>query len=244
MKIYFIKYFLKLYLKNFENSLSDPSKYYKACDFYFKKYLKPEIKSLRKYFSSDMRGFGEDAFFVMWFFLFEKYTYKHFLEIGVYRGQTLGLMRQLSNIFNKEMYLHGISPMINANDSVSQYSSLNYLDDIKKNFDYFHLELPILTVGFSNSKEGIGAISSLIWDCIYIDGSHDYEVVKSDITFSQQYLRKGGLLVIDDSSLYLDKLFYGQFKGHPGPSRAADEINKKYFKEILRVGHNRCFLKL
>jgi hypothetical protein len=32
--------------------------------------------------------------------------------------------------------------------------------------------------------------------------------------------------------------------GHPGPTRLAGEIDRKKFREILQVGHNRVFQKL
>ena len=42
------------------------------------------------------------------------------------------------------------------------------------------------------------------WDLIYIDGSHDYEIVKKDFLNSFNSLKENGIIVIDDSSLYLN----------------------------------------
>ena len=42
------------------------------------------------------------------------------------------------------------------------------------------------------------------WDLIYIDGSHDYEVVSNDFKLSYENLNDNGLIVIDDSSLNLE----------------------------------------
>ena len=43
-----------------------------------------------------------------------------------------------------------------------------------------------------------------IWSLFYIDGSHEYEYVKKDINNCLPFLKKGGLLILDDSSLYED----------------------------------------
>jgi hypothetical protein len=32
-------------------------------------------------------------------------------------------------------------------------------------------------------------------------------------------------------------------RGHPGPSKVAQEIDRALFEEALQVGHNRVFLK-
>jgi hypothetical protein len=57
--------------------------------------------------------------------------------------------------------------------------------------------------------------------------------------------RKGGVIVMDDSGLttgYKPPQF--ATGGQSGPSRLAREIDRKQFREILQVGHNRVFQKL
>jgi len=52
-------------------SLSDPTSYYLDCVRYFHGPNFPaELKKHRRYFLQDQRGFGEDAFHVMWWMLF------------------------------------------------------------------------------------------------------------------------------------------------------------------------------
>ena len=75
---------------------------------------------------------------------------------------------------------------------------------------------------------------------IYIDGSHEYEI-KKDINNCLPFLKKGGLLILDDSSLYEDfNLSVGNkniFKGHPGPSKAMQELkNSSEVSFYLELG--------
>ena len=57
---------------------------------------------------------------------------------------------------------------------------------------------------YSTSKKSVDFINSINWDLIYIDGSHDYKVVIKDFENSFKNLNNNGLLIIDDSSLYLN----------------------------------------
>ena len=237
------EFIVKSYLKNFNNSFKNPLKYYLYCNTYLKKYISKEVFNHREYFKLDQRSFGEDAFTTMWFLLFQKFNFNNFLEIGVYIGQTLTLLSLIAKIDRKPIECFGISPLIDANDSVTEYIKINYEEDVNKHLKFFNIKNVTLLKEFSNSDKAIAFIQSIEWDCIYIDGSHDLDVVKSDFEVSYKYLKQGGIIVMDDSSLNID-LFHGQFKGHPGPSYVADHIDSCTMKEFLRVGHNRCFLKL
>ena len=83
---------LNEYLQNFDNSLLDTRNYYLQCFKYFNKFSSIQIKDHRFYFSQNKRGYGEDAFHVMWELLYDKYNFSNFVEIGVYRGQTISLI--------------------------------------------------------------------------------------------------------------------------------------------------------
>ncbi|MGN6195906.1 MAG: class I SAM-dependent methyltransferase [Ginsengibacter sp.] len=204
------------------------------------------LREHRKYFSQSKRGFGEDAFHSMWYFIFEEFQPKDILEIGIYRGQTLSLFALLSKNFGFETNIHGISPFTSAGDNVSNYlENLDYYNDVITNFDYFGLLLPTLHKGFSTDKEILEVIQSQQWDLIYIDGNHDYKVAKQDFNVCSKYLRRNGLIILDDASLYTDfKPPLYSTAGHQGPSKIASEIDPNLFKEILSAGHNRVFKKL
>jgi Methyltransferase domain len=83
-------------------------------------------------------------------------------------------------------------------------------------------------------------------DMIYIDGNHDYEVVIKDWELCSSHTKKGGIIVLDDSALTtsFNPPPYAGTRGHPGPSRLAQEIDRSTFKELLQVGHNRVFQRL
>ncbi len=199
----------------------------------------------REYFKKNQRGFGEDAFHAMWYELIREYRPKNMIEIGVYRGQVISLWTLIAKEIDLECEIHGISPFTSVGDEVSSYiSNINYYEDVLDNFKYFSLKIPSLHKGLSTDEEMIEVIKSREWDLIYIDGSHDYEVVKSDFEACSKALSPEGIIVMDDSA------FYNGFKppaysskGHPGPSRLTDEIDRDLFKEVLSVGHNRVFQK-
>lgn len=238
---------------NIDVNIDELNKYFESLDTqygYFHHYFwnrAPQwLKNHREYFRANQRAFGEDAFHAMWYLIFKTFKPALVLEIGVYRGSTLSLFSLLSEQFNIKAEVHGISPFISANYSKGHYlKNLDYYADTLKNFDFFNLPQPILHKGLSTDNEMIDLIASIEWDLIFIDGNHDYEVVKQDFIVCSRNLKKGGLLILDDSSLFTtfrppSYSSAGQF----GPSEVAKEINPDLFQEILSVGHNRVFRKL
>jgi hypothetical protein len=231
-------FLVKKYPENFENLSRD----YVYDFFTAKYYLLPRvIRSHRKYFSRKSRGFGEDAFHSAWEYIFKRYPLSNCLEIGVYRGQTISLWALLSKIEKRQVSVVGISPLSSAGDSVSNYLEVDYREDILKNFRKFSLTGPKLIQEYSQSFEAKKAIENGGWDLIYIDGSHEFEVCLSDLLSAEKGLKAGGILVVDDSSLYSD--FSRSFKGHPGPSKAVSDFLPVTFTKILSVGHNNFYRK-
>jgi hypothetical protein len=234
-------------LEDWERSLTDPTSYYLDCVRYFQRSQFPdELKMHREYFLQDQRGFGEDAFHVMWWMLFRKLRPNQFLEIGVYRGQTLSLAAMLQNDLGITGHITGISPFTSSGDAVSSYrNDVDYLADTKTNFAHFALPEPDLVQAFSTDSAAYERIKEELWDAIYIDGNHDYEVARTDWDLCAEQVRTGGIIVLDDSAVYTayrPPAF--ATAGHPGPSRVAREVDQARFREILRVGHNRVFQKL
>jgi Methyltransferase domain len=229
-----------------EQSLKDPTAFYLDCFRYFCLRLPPLIREHRAYFKSEGRGFGEDALHTLWFLLFQEFKPATFLEIGVFRGQTLSLAALLSRYNKTECKITGISPFSSAGDRVSKYATqVDYLSDTLLNFEHFQLPKPELIKAYSTDPEAVRRIRETSWDMIYIDGSHDYEVVCKDWDVCSESLKVGGVVVLDDSGLsspYTPPMF--ATGGHPGPSQKASELDRTRFQEILQVGHNRVFLKL
>jgi hypothetical protein len=226
-------------------SLNHPTEFYERCFHYFHTRLPAPLREHRTYFETGGRGFGERAFHVMWFLLFREFAPESFLEIGVFRGQTLSLAALLTRHFKLHSFTQGISPFSPAGDAVSKYRrEVDYYGDTLKNFAHFSLPAPALLKAFSTDEAAARLIASRDWSCIYIDGNHDYEIVRQDWDLCAAHLRSGGLMVLDDSGLntkYAPPIF--ATAGHPGPSRLAREIDRARFREILQVGHNRVFRK-
>lgn len=230
-----------------KDSLESPTEFYLRCLRLFttSTSFPKELLAHRTFFKQSGRGFGEDVFHVMWLLLFREFRPANFLEIGVYRGQTLSLAGLLARLLAIPCLPCGISPFSAAGDSVSKYQKgIDYLEDTRANVAHFALSEPVLLKAFSTDEAAVALISSRRWDCIFIDGNHDYEVAKQDWEICAKHLRDGGIIVLDDSGLstkYEPPLF--ATGGHPGPSRVAWEIDPQRFQEILQVGHNRVFQK-
>lgn len=219
---------------------------YRYMHRYFHGICPKDVKDHRRYFSKNQRGFGEDALHAMWFALFKQYRPKKCLEIGVYRGQVISLWALLANKFGFTCEIHGISPFENEGDSVSDYiDGINYYEDVLNNHQAFDLKSPFLFKGYSTDSSAIEYVKSGKWDLIYIDGNHNYDVAIADYELSISCLNVGGLLVMDDSSLYADyNAVSFAFPGHPGPSRIVQERAIKDLALICSVGHNNIFQKL
>jgi hypothetical protein len=230
---------------DWEKSLADPGAFYLDCCRYFDRNLPEELREHRRYFTQNRRGFGEDAFHTMWFLLFREFRPASVLEIGVYRGQSLSLAALLARTFKLQCFVQGVSPFSTAGDANSSYrSGLDYLADTLQNFAHFSLPPPSLLKAYSTDEEAQRLIASRAWNAIYIDGNHDYEIVRQDWKLCSGCLSPGGLIVLDDAGLtsnFRPPAF--ATAGHPGPSRLAREISRPPFVEILQVGHNRVFQK-
>jgi hypothetical protein len=229
-----------------KDSLTNPTDFYFDCVQFFYSGLENRLRDHRFYFATNGRGFGEDAFHVLWWMIFKELKPTTFLEIGVYRGQVLSLVSLLNQIHKIEVTVTGISPFLPVGDSVSRYrSDVDYREDTISNFQYFNLPNPELIKAFSTDQCASDKIRSVKWDVIYIDGNHDYEVAKQDWQICAQNLNPGGIIVLDDSALnteYRPPAF--ATGGHPGPSQLAHEVDPNLFNEILRVGHNRVFQRI
>ena len=227
-------------------SLQDPTGFYLRSFRYFHRRLPAPVQNHRRYFCAEGRGFGEDAFHTMWFLLQREFRWQSFLEIGVFRGQTLSLNALLARGQDRSCHVQGISPFSSAGDSVSRYRrEVDYYQDTLVNFDHFQLPHPQLLKAYSTDPAALTCISSRSWDGIYIDGNHDYEVARADWEACSAAVAKGGIIVLDDSGLetsYRPPPF--AFAGHPGPSRLATEIDRSRFREVLQVGHNRVFQRV
>jgi hypothetical protein len=214
--------------------------------FHYFRYLAPApLRAHRDWFSQESRGFGEDAFHAMWFTLLREFRPRRCLEIGIYRGQTISLWALIAELVGFDCELNGISPFSPAGDADSHYSDqVDYLSDTLSSFRRFSSREPHFLRGYSTDAAARDFIAAQRWDLIYIDGSHDYDVVLSDYRLCRDNLAPGGLLVMDDSSLYAGfrpPLF--SFAGHPGPSRVFSELATRELAFLGAVGHDNVLRK-
>jgi cephalosporin hydroxylase len=204
-----------------------------------------ELRRHREFFSRERRGFGEDALHAMWWLLLNEHRPKECLEIGVYRGQVISLWALIARLAGFACNVHGVSPFSAVNDDVSRYDgTIDYLRDVNQFFDHFGLARPTLVRALSTDESAVEFISSRRWDLIYIDGGHDFDTVLADYRLCSATLADGGLMVMDDSSLYSDyraPLF--AFAGHPGPSRVCRDYASNELTFLGSVGHNNVFTK-
>lgn len=217
----------------------DPNKLYAYMHHYLR-YHCPQIgRDHREYFEQEQRGFGEDAFHAAWWLLLSEFKPFRMLEIGVYRGQVISLWALICKHLGYPAEIHGISPFSPVGDSVSSYlQNIDYMEDVLKTFSCWQLDPPVLVKALSTDSEAVAHIEGHIWDLVYIDGSHDFNVVLADYRLCRDHLAPGGILVIDDASLgtgFRPPRF--AFAGHPGPSRVARQYADNEMQILGAVGH-------
>jgi hypothetical protein len=205
----------------------------------------------RTYIENNNLGYGEKPFHVIWRELvqYQPSNFK-FLEIGVYKGQVLSLIKLLSKLLNKNCELYGVTPLNNTGDKfLNTYDDVNYGETIISLFNYFNLEFDLNTniINGSSTDEQIkNKIRSLgIFDIVYIDGCHDYDCVVSDIKLMKEITKINSFVIFDDSSCYKD-IQISKFKGHIDVCNAIRDLveNDETFEEIICVGHNRVFKRI
>jgi hypothetical protein len=197
----------------------------------------PLLKSYRDWIEDNIFGFGERSFIWLWKLLIDEMPKDfNFLEIGVFRGQILGLIRLLSNSAD----ITGISPM----SSEGGYWDGDYEKDVKYLHDTFNLKQPKILKGLSNDVAIIKQASKKNYDLVYIDGDHSFEGCKNDIINYSPLVKLCGYLVIDDSCIYYN-LPDGMFRGHKEVSDAVNELlPNDSFEEVFSIVHNRVFKRI
>ena len=205
----------------------------------------------RRYVKQNNLGYGEDPFHVIWREIVKNSPNNfNFLEIGVYKGQILSLIKLLSKIYEKNGKILGVSPFNGAGDKYSNYDSVDYLNTIQALFNQFNLELNINDEIIQGSSIDDNIKTEIknrgIFDIIYIDGCHDYDCVISDINLMKEITKIGSYIVMDDASCYKPINRIGAHLGHSDVCNAIRDFieNDNCFEEVICVGHNRVFKKI
>ena len=205
-----------------------------------------ELKAYRDWIEANIFGFGERCFLWMWNDIVARMPQEFtFMEIGVFRGQILALVKLLADRQGKKVRRIGITPL----DTTDGHWESDYEADIKKLHDTFNIanDYELITLDSTNPV-AINLASQNPPDVLYIDGGHTYEVVKSDLTNYIPILKVGGTLVIDDCNNAIP-MPWGYFQGIQSVSLAVDEVlpregSTEYWKHELNLVHNRVLTKL
>jgi len=235
------KYSERLPIAEIARRFASPDEQWAYCHHFFWHIAPQWLRDHKTFFSAEKRGFGEDAIHAMWYLLLSERRPSTFLEIGVYRGQVISLVKLLALHESFACSVLGISPLTSLGDSVSRYAELDYETDIRENCRHFGTPLGAaeLLRALSTDVAAVNAIRSRKWDIGYIDGSHDYQIARHDFELVGSSLTRDGLLVLDDAGLYSDyhpRSF--SFAGHPGPSRVLGEARQSGWELLLQAGHN------
>lgn len=230
----------------------------------------PWLKNHRDLIEENGWGYGDRAFHYMWYLLLaglaQEKRYINCLEIGIFKGQIISLWSKIAKEMKIDLSITGISPF-EGNVKVtsrfwqrirsaldSDYSKnakvgnlhpkADYLSIIKEVYSTFDVDLDGVNLikGFSNEPEVIGRVAKTKFDLIYIDGDHSYEGARSDILNYAPLIRERGYLVMDDAACFLPG-GTNYWNGFESVSRAAEEIPKLGFINVLNVGHNRIYQK-
>lgn len=202
----------------------------------------PILKELRDWVEINIFGFGERCFYWMWKLLIDATNNNFsFLEIGVFRGQTLSLVGLLAKENNLNCIITGITPL----DSTDGHWESDYAKDIEIIHNKFNLPQPNIIKGLSIDIEVLNQVKDKEFDIIYIDGGHTYEVVKADLNNYVKLVKLNGYLVIDDSCNNF-KMPWGYFCGIESVTKATEEYfaTNKDFKFLFNVMHNRVYKRV
>lgn len=237
---------MKIPLQQIKDSWQDTKEYHKTIndDFIGRINSLEWLKEHRDWIESHIFGFGERSFHWMWKLLIDEMpsTFS-FCEIGVFRGQVLSLVKMLASASVRSVERYGITPL----NSTGGHWESDYWADIEKLHDTFFIPKDYdLLVGLSTNPKIIEqAKEKAPFDILYIDGSHEYADVVSDLKNYLPMVRRGGYLVIDDCNNNFSMPF-GYFTGIEDVTKAKLEWlqHDTEFEFIFSVVHNSIFRKL
>jgi len=202
------------------------------------------LKALRDYVEQRGYGFGERCFYHMWKLIVQELPLGfNFLEIGVFKGQILALIRLLGDAPTS---IYGITPL----DTSGGMPEGNYLKDIENLHKAQKLKFNARICPYRS--DDINAVQFAMdagpFDVVYIDGGHSYQEAKHDIETYGAMVKPGGFLVVDDCANDFS-MPWGYFRGIMDVSLAVrDTLPPGTLKpEWIHLGcvmHNRIWKKV
>lgn len=214
----------------------------------------PLLDAHRTWVEKNIWGFGERPFHWLWKLLIDQMPDNRpfdFLEVGVFRGQVISLIRLLAERTGRAAFITGVTPLSSYSGERGEFPphwESDYGADIRRIHDEFNAEFSMSQIvkGLSTDAAVIDQVKRLDspFDIVYIDGCHEYWAVKSDLRHYPLMVKPGGFLVVDDASCHL-KMWWGSFPGIEQVARALDEeiVGHPGWRHCLAVGHLRVFQK-
>jgi cephalosporin hydroxylase len=199
----------------------------------------PKLKAHRDFVESNAHGFGERSFGWLYKLMVDEMPKEFsFLEIGIFRGNSLSLFKLLADMAGKKIKRFGVSPM----DSSDGHWESDYFYDAAHIHQVFNLKKDYLIYHGSSTKDEIiqRAGSTAPYDIVYIDGCHEYDYVVSDLDHYAPMVKQGGYLLIDDACNDL-KMKFGYFQGIDPVTKAVLEWENDEFEFVFNVVHNRLY---
>lgn len=186
-------------LTDLKNNYENNPEYHKATHEQFVELVNNDefLNEHRTYVENNVMGFGERSFQWLWKLIVDEMPSEfNFIEVGVFRGQILSLIKALASATGRNVERYGVTPL----DSTGIGWEGDYRADIERLHDHFFIPKDYtLYVGLSTDPKIIEqAYNTSPYNICYVDGAHDRESVDSDLKYYAPMVKRGGLLVMDD----------------------------------------------
>lgn len=205
------------------------------------------LKEFREWVEKNKFGYGHRSFIQVWkLFVKECPDNFKFLELGIYKGQSIAAVALCSILEQKQCQIFAVSPY--QGDGF-HYEFLNYKECVNEIFKRWAPQIsPVLITGQSLDSDVLEKVMmESPFDGIYIDSEHEYEVTSKELPIYTKLIKPGGFLFLDDCvhSFTCPSWF---FLGFPGSTKAVDEylpprtVNDE-FEFITNIMHLRIYRK-
>ena len=173
----------------------------------------PALLEHRLWIEDNKFGFGERAFHWCWWLLVQSLPQRfRFLELGVYKGQSLSAVDLAAAIQGKEALVTGVSPL---NGCGGYYEERDYSGDLERLFrTHNDNRQPTVIRRLSTDPAAVAEAAALApFDAVYLDSDHSPATAAFELDHYTPLLRSGGYLICDDAgcNLNLPPGFFGGF---------------------------------
>jgi len=205
------------------------------------------LKDFREWVEINKFGYGHRSFIHAWrLFVKECPNNFKFLELGVFKGQAIAAVALCSILEQKQCQIYAVSPF--KGDGF-HYEFKDYKDDVNLIFKRWAPQIPYCIIEGQSLDEHVleKVTAEALFDGIYIDSDHIYEVTSKELPIYTKLIKPGGFLFIDDC-IYGFNTPEWFFKGFQGSTDAVDEVlppktKNDEFDFITNIMHMRIYRK-